>query len=244
VVGGAVVLVPLLTRPQPQVTVTVPPKGTAGAAGSTPVAGAATAAATGTQAPGTGRLTTVFDDRFVSSQNSWPNKTDSTAFFGDGGYHLLARQPGQFVAIGAPVRGPVNNGFKDVVVTGVGGPVGGGYGLIVRDGGPGSRDGVNQNGRFYVFEVGDKGEVGIWRRDGDTWVDILPWTASDVVAKGDAPNTLSVQAIGSQLSFIVNGQQVANPTDATLTEGAVGIFVGGDGNEVVIERFLVQVPGA
>jgi hypothetical protein len=27
-----------------------------------------------------------------------------------------------------------------------------------------------------------------------------------------------------------------------LAEGAVGVFAGGDGNEVVIDRLLVQVP--
>lgn len=243
---GAALLVPVLMRSADDDPRATPVAGIVGSTdvvgGSTPPAGGGTAPA-GTPA-GTPRAPrTVFDDRFVSSQSSWPNNPDSTAWFADGAYRLLARQPGQFVAIGAPLR----ERFRDVVVTGafrkVGGPVGGGYGLIVRDQGPGARDGVNQLGAFYVFEVGDKGEVGIWRRDGDKWVDILPWAPSNAVSQGNTTNTLSVQAIGQQLTFSVNNQRVSSHTDGTLQEGSVGIFVGGDNNEVVIERFVVQLPG-
>jgi hypothetical protein len=239
---------PLLLRPPEDVTVRLDPAATPGAGGtpnaaqSTAQAGAAGGAAAPAGAPRP--LRTAYDDNFRSSQSSWPNNPDSVAWFVDGGYRLAAKQPGQFVAIRAPIGAP----FRDVVVTGnfrkVAGPAGGGYGLIVRDAGPGARDGINQTGRFYVFEVGDKGEYGIWRRDGDRWVDIVPWTTAPAVNPGNGPNSLSVQAIGSQLTFSINGQRVATQTDGTLQEGSVGIFVGGDGNEVVVERFVVQVPTA
>src|SRR5438552_4090103 len=78
---------------------------------------------------------------------------------GSGGYLLTARQPGQFVALGVPLT----EALRDVVVSAsfhkVAGPAGGGFGLIVRDQGPDARDGQSQAGRYYVFEVGDKGEV-------------------------------------------------------------------------------------
>ncbi len=125
----------------------------------------------------------------------------------------------------------------------VGGPPGGGYGVIVRDQGPGPRDGMNQGGHYYVLEAGDRGDVGVWRRDEDHWVDLMPWTPSPAVHPGDAINELTVQAIGSQLLFVVNGTQVANLTvDSIPGEGAVGVFVGGDLNEVVLDQFSVQVP--
>ena len=47
------------------------------------------------------------------------------------------------------------------------GPTGGGYGIIVRDQSPTLRDGASQDGRYVVLEVGDKGEVGMWRREAD-----------------------------------------------------------------------------
>jgi hypothetical protein len=101
---------------------------------------------------------------------------------------------------------------------------------------------VNQAGRYYVFEVGDRGEVGIWRRDNDRWVDILPWTKSEAVRAGGEANQIEVVAYGPQLAFTVNGTRVATQTDNTLTEGTVGVFAGGDGNEAVVDRFAAIAP--
>jgi LPXTG-site transpeptidase (sortase) family protein len=102
-------------------------------------------------------------------------------------------------------------------------------------------DGRYQGGAYYVLEVGDRGEVGIWRRDGDRWIEVLPWTPSDAVLAGVGPtNELKVTVSGERLTFMVNGVQVASPVDVTLPDGGVGVFVGGDGNEVVVETFIVQ----
>jgi hypothetical protein len=124
----------------------------------------------------------------------------------------------------------------------VGGPPGGGYGIIVRDQGPGPRDGIEQGGWYYVLAAGDRGEVGVWRREGERWVDLFPWTPSEAVRPGGEPNELTARAIGRNLAFFVNGVQVAGLADVVLAEGSVGLFAGGDLNEVLIERFAVQVP--
>jgi len=187
-------------------------------------------------------LRTVFDERFADNGRGWPSNPQSTGWLGDNVYWLLARQPSQFVALGAPLGGAL----RDVVVTAsfrkAGGPPGGGYGLIVRDQGPGPRDGSSQSGRYYVLETSDRGEVGIWRRENDRWIDLLPWTASEAVRQGAGTNQLIVQAIGQRLTFLVNGTQVASVTDDVLAEGGVGVFVGGDFNEVALESFRVQAP--
>jgi hypothetical protein len=122
-----------------------------------------------------------------------------------------------------------------------GGPPGGGYGLVVRDQRPTPRDGHDQTGAFYVAEVGDRGEVGLWRRDGDHWVDLVPWTPSAAVRPGGSPNELSLRALGATLTMLVNGTEVARQADPTLASGQVGLFVGGDLNEVIVDHFLVQV---
>ena len=125
-----------------------------------------------------------------------------------------------------------------------GGPPGGGYGIIVRDQGPGPRDGSNQGGYFYVAEVGDVGEVGIWRHDDDHWVDLLPWTRSDAVNIGGTTNELTLNAQGQRLTFLVNGREVATVADNALANGRVGAFVGGDLNDVRLDRFTVEIPPA
>ena len=104
------------------------------------------------------------------------------------------------------------------------------------------RDSRSLAGRYIVLEVGDKGEVGIWRRENDRWIDLLPWQRSDAVKQGTASNDITVRAIGDQLTLVVNGTEVSNRVDAALNTGRVGLFVGGDLNQVAVERFWVQTP--
>jgi LPXTG-site transpeptidase (sortase) family protein len=187
-------------------------------------------------------VTALLDEDFADNRMSWPDNSGSTAWRAPGGYRLAPREPNRFVAIGAPVNLPL----RDVVMTArfrkVGGPPGGGYGLIVRDQDPGLRDGIRQDGRYYVLEVGDQGEVGVWRRERDQWVELLPWTPSNAVQRSDAPNDVEVWATGSRMTLLVNGVQVASQLDDALPAGGVGVFVGGDGNDVSLERLVVRAP--
>jgi hypothetical protein len=49
-------------------------------------------------------------------------------------------------------------------------------------------------------------------------------------------------AISNRLAFSINGVSIASVVDETLTAGSVGIFVGGDLNEVALEELIVEVP--
>ena len=182
----------------------------------------------------------LLDERFADNSRGWPDNPLGTAWLSSGAYRLATRQPGQFVAVAAPLP----DVLRDVVVNAVfhktGGPAGGGFGIIVRDQGPGPRDGVNQTGRFYVLEVGDRQQVGIWRRESDHWVDLVPWVASEMVRPGTASNAIGIRATGDQLSLLVNGVEAARATDSELASGRVGIFVGGDDNQVSLESYSVQ----
>ena len=44
----------------------------------------------------------------------------------------------------------------------------------------------------------------------------------------------------NELTFLVNGAEVASLTDGALAEGGVSLFVGGDGNDVAVRRLAVQ----
>ena len=174
----------------------------------------------------------------AASPPAWPNNETSTAWLAADGYHLAARRSGQFVAVQVAPEP-----LRDVTVVATfqktGGPPGGGYGIIVRDQGPAPRDGLDQGGRFYVFEVGDRGQVGIWRREQNQWVDLLAWSPSPAVQPGNASNQLLVSARGDSLTLSVNGTQAANVSDATLGAGSLGVFLGGDQNEAVLTRLTV-----
>jgi hypothetical protein len=121
----------------------------------------------------------------------------------------------------------------------VGGPPACSFGVVLRDQGPAPRDGVVQGGRYYVLAAGDRGEVGIWRRENTEWVDLVPWTPSAVVRPGVGPNRVEAQASGSHLTLRVNGVVVAEADDGALVAGKVGLYAGGDGNEVVVDHFTV-----
>jgi hypothetical protein len=183
---------------------------------------------------------TVFSGSFLGGPlTGWPNDETSTAWFASDGYHLLARQSGQVVAIALPGGDRLESGAIDLTVRKVGGPPGGGIGVIVHDQEPAGRNGTNQNGAYHVLAIGDRGEVGIWRRAGDQWVDLVPWTASTLVKQGPGENQLSVRFAGAQLRLLVNDVEAASAEDATLTSGGVGIFVGGDLNEALLTRMTV-----
>jgi Domain of unknown function (DUF4388) len=183
----------------------------------------------------------LLDIRFAGvAQRDW---LENAPFVGlrDGAYRLYAQQAKRFVAVAAPVSAP-----DDVVVSATlrktGGPPGGGYGLIVRAPTTESLDGANQTFEAYVLEAGDLGEFGIWRREEDRWIDLVPWTPSQAVRQGGSPNELLVRATGTVLAFTINGVEVARVDDDVLTHGGVGVFAGGDNNEVALDRFTVQIP--
>jgi hypothetical protein len=187
--------------------------------------------------PPTARV--LLNDRFA---HSWPDNSNGTAWIASDGYQLFARTPGEFVA----VRAPLADVPQDIVVSGtfhkVGGPPGGGYGLIVGDRGTSAGDGADQRGDYVVAAVGDRGEAGMWRRAGDRWVDIVPWTPSTAVHTDTRPNDLSVRVVGDRLTLTVNDAQVFDVGGLEVGPGprAVGVFTGGDLNQVHVDRFRVE----
>jgi hypothetical protein len=199
------------------------------------------ATATAAPVPTTPALPTLAGP--VIDQPGWPDHPGGTAWREAGvGYRLFARDVQRFVAVGAPLDAPLTDVVVSATFRKVGGPPGGGYGIIVRDQATDQRQGSEQGSRFYIAEVGDRGEFGIWRRDDDHWVDLIPWTPSDAVRKGSESNSLRLRAEGSRLTLIVNGTTIATVTDPALPGGRVGAFVGGDLNDVVLDQFAIEPP--
>jgi hypothetical protein len=186
---------------------------------------------------------TVVDTRFNTGfQPGWPDNRAGVAWFANDGYHLRARTPGQFVALGVPQALPVGDVLVSLRYHKLSGPSGGGVGIILRDQDPRGRDGQSQSGRFYVLEVSDTGEVGIWRREANEWIDLVRWTHADVVQPAEQGNLLEARAVGGTLALRVNGQEAVSATDQTLSAGGVGVFLGGDDNEAILEQLAIQTP--
>jgi hypothetical protein len=200
----------------------------------------ATTAPPPTVAPGP---RTILEAGFARGrQPGWPDNPAGVAWFATDGYHLRARTEGRFVAVGAPQGQRLGDVIVSLRYRKVDGPPGGGVGIIVRDQEPGRRDGLTQSGRFYVLEVSDRGEVGIWRRETNAWVDLVPWTRSEAAKPAADGNLVEVRAVGSRLTLLVNGTLAAGATDAELGPGGVGVFLGGDDNEGILENLVIQTP--
>jgi hypothetical protein len=124
----------------------------------------------------------------------------------------------------------------------IGGPPGGGYGLIFRDQSPSTdRDGRAQTGSYLVAEIGDRGEVGMWQRDQTRWIDIVPWMHADAVHPDRASNALTVLLHGNAVQVLVNGDIVADLTyDRVPSVGGVGVFAGGDLNTVALDWLRID----
>src|SRR5438105_4953359 len=168
----------------------------------------------------------VLDERF---DRRWPDDHAGVAQAVDGGFRLTPRDA-PFIAVGAPLV----EGLRDVVVGAtfhkMGGPPGAAYGLVIRR---------YQPGRYYLAQVRD-GEVAIWRREQEQWVELVPWTRSTAARPAEARNDLSFEVVGARLTFVVNGMPVATTSDAVLERGGVGVFVSGEGSDVLLERFVVR----
>ncbi|HEY0581894.1 MAG TPA: hypothetical protein VGE94_06900, partial [Chloroflexota bacterium] len=114
------------------------------AASSITVAATAPAAPSLTPVNAADQFATVLDEPFAANSRGWPDKSASTAWFDpDGlGYRLTGVTPSHFVAVGVP--GQTN--LPDVMISATfrktAGPAGAGFGLIVRDQQPASRDGL------------------------------------------------------------------------------------------------------
>jgi hypothetical protein len=186
-----------------------------------------------------GRGGVLLDAQFSSPEPGWTSNPPF-AMWVAGAYRLSARAPGRFVAASAPLADPVGDVFISATFNKIGGPRGGGYGFILRDQEPARRDGLNQSGQFYVVEVSDRGEFGMWRRDDDHWVDLVNWTFSESVHPDGETNELVVWAVEDRFTLLVNGVEVMTHTDSYLLNGGIGIFVGGDFNEVAIHQFSVS----
>jgi hypothetical protein len=184
----------------------------------------------------------LLSQTFAAPLAGWRNEPGGPAWFANGAYRLFALDPGRFVATGVPLAQPLGDAKLTAQFHKLGGPPGGGYGLIVRDQGTlVDRDGRNQNGQYLVVEVGDRGDVGVWQRDQTRWIDILPWTHSEAVRLDRDSNEIVVMTHSANVHFEVNGSAIADVSiDRLPPSGNVGIFAGGDLNEVALERLRIE----
>ena len=99
------------------------------------------------------------------------------------------------------------------------------YGLFL-----GGADLHGDGQRYTCFMLRQGGEFLIERRMGEELPTVVDWTAHDAVndldARGSSTNTLTVEAAGDAVRFLVNGAEVSSqPRSAVDTDGITGLRV-------------------
>ena len=82
---------------------------------------------------------------------------------------------------------------------------------------------LSPEGNGYVFEIGNDGLYSVSLYNGE-WQQLIEWTATKAIKAGNT-NEITIIAVGSTLSFMVNDQELATIEDDTILEGQVGLVV-------------------
>ena len=129
---------------------------------------------------------------------------------------LQILQPGQV----AWARSQSNFADFDLQVeaTQLSGPENNEYGVLVR---------MDDDDHFYAFSISGDGYARVSRYEEGRWELLGPdWTPQPAIQPGAATNLLAVSARGAEFTFTVNGEEVAQVEDATLSKGAIGLYAG------------------
>jgi hypothetical protein len=189
--------------------------------------GGGTPVANGTPTP-----TVIYSTSLAGTQTGWANDTHCTPMAD--GYHINDG----YICF-APA-GSLTDSDITVSVKQISGPTTYPYGIAFRIG-----SGASET-QHYEFDI-----------DGNSkWVLIacptsinsctekVPFTANSSIRGGlNAANQLEVRAVGAHFDFFVNGTQVGQTDDTTLTSGQVGL-AGANNGAVVFTNLVITQPAS
>jgi len=133
-----------------------------------------------------------------------------------GRYHVLVKQNVTAMYSNA-TEGPFGDAQYDVDVQHVAGTNNlSGAGLLVR---------LADIDNVYMFEISALGTYRVGKYVANTWTNLVEWAESSSIRQGVAENHLTVIADGASFTFLINGTEVAELTDASFSSGRVGVAV-------------------
>ena len=111
-----------------------------------------------------------------------------------------------------------------------------GYGVVFRS---------TPEGEAYIFEIDDFGFWVMYVPSEGEWVDLVQYTEAPAI-NPTGPNLLEVEAIGPEMTFFINGEEVAFIEDDAIESGSVGVVTElfGQDSELLVEfdNFELFVP--
>jgi hypothetical protein len=176
-------------------------------------------------------------DDFSDPTSGWHAEVDAGAEVGyhDGALRILVQEANLLAwAFGG-------HDFSDfclaVDATQVAGPNDNEYGVLVR---------IQDRGRLYRFSVSGDGYYEVTKHAGGEWERMTAeWVAAEAIHTGAATNHLKVVCQGSAMTFLVNGQQLAQVEDADYRRGDIGLYAGAfyePGVEIHFDNLSITEP--
>ena len=176
----------------------------------------------------TPKFSIAFEDDF-SDTSGWPveSQANHQMWYENGEYHALVKDTWLTFPT---VRRDI---YTDFILEVDAGQVSGSdknlYGLIFR---------YQDSDNYYALLVSSEGRYGLVKLLASRWTFLEgDYIASPYIKKGSSTNHLQVIAQGSQITVLINGQQVTSISDTSFAKGQVGIAFGSFDEPNVHVRF-------
>jgi hypothetical protein len=182
----------------------------------------------------------LFQDDFSDPGSGWEiaDYDGSSVGYAEGHYYVIGADDGLMI------WGVAFRNFSDLVIevdaTQVSAPPNdnNAYGVFCRVQ-PG------ETGDGYALLISGDGFYTIQRIVNGDYEPLVDWTRSGVIRQGNATNHLRVVCDGARLALTVNGELLAETTDATYTEGDIALVAGtleAEPTEVHFDNLVVRRP--
>lgn len=170
--------------------------------------------------------TTILFDSFTSNDNNWLVGIQPSEYFNplnrkivDGRYRWEAELSRLNSISRAWLMGYQVSDFH-LIVNGKhisGSKAGSAWGVIFR---------VQDNQNHYSFRMTDSQSFAVSVQKEGQWSNLVDWTNTDTI-KPNGVNQLGVLALGTHLTFAINGQVVSEVDDDHFSQGLVGLAIEG-----------------
>jgi hypothetical protein len=182
----------------------------------------------------------VFRDDFSKPYSGWLRGTDlpngGISDYADGRFRILVNESNYDYWSIPKLR--FDDTRIEVDAIKLGGPEFNRFGLMCR---------YQDEKNYYFFIISSDGYygVGMVKDDRISLIGMDEMLPSNAILAGTGLNHLRADCVGNEMTFFVNGQQVARVNDSQYTSGDVGILAGTfdePGVDVVFDNFVVVKP--
>lgn len=180
----------------------------------------------------------LLNENFSDNTTGWEvgQYNEGEVGYKDGAYAVISTAASS--AMWGVSPSSYNNTVIDLDTTQVSAPTNNNndYGVMCR---------VQDSGDGYALLISGDGFYGIQLASAGSFTNLVEWTSSDLINKGNATNHIRVICDGNTLTLYVNGKKLAETTDSTFSSGKIGLSATtyeSDPTEIHFDNLIVSEP--